>query len=188
MLACVLLLFTAGLAQAQDEGGHRSFMIQFGVGWAFVSYGNDMDSALSYGTSIGLDRIDFGLNLALGGAVTQDLYFIALADWLATRLSDSYGNYMQLNTIMYGIGLRAYPFHTGLVLGLDGGIATLGLETNVGVGATSPNGWGGAVSLAYDFNRRATGLSLILGAKYHYFSIDQGQISALTLFVDLAWK
>jgi hypothetical protein len=189
--ACLLFLFGATVAQAQYDGDHRGFMIQFGIGPAFITYGSSYDAALSALQTPGVDRIDLALNLSLGGAVRTDLYILGVADGFATRLFDSFGNYIQVNSYLLGVGLRVYPWHTGLVLGLDAGIASM-VEDDFGTTYTYPTGWGAAASLAWDFNRRATGFSVILGVKAHYNSIDFApvitSVTAVSAFVDLAWK
>jgi hypothetical protein len=191
-LACAVLLFAATVVQAQDEGGRRrGFMVQFGIGWAFINYGDAYNAALDSLQTSGVDRIDLALNASLGAAVGQNVYILAIVDAFSTRLFDSYGGYIQVNSYLLGVGLRIYPFHTGLVLGLDGGVAMMA-EDDFGTVSDYPTGWGAAASIAWDFNRRATGLSVLIGAKLHYQSIDYApvltSVTAVSIFVDLAWK
>jgi hypothetical protein len=95
---------------------------------------------------------------------------------------------VQLNSYLYGGGVRYYPFHTGLVLGADVGLAKLIALSNLGYGGTSPAGWAAAAVIAYDFNTKLTGVSLQAGLRAQYQDITGGSASAVSAFIDLAWK
>jgi len=107
---------------------------------------------------------------------------------MATRFYDSYGDYLQINSYLFGGGLRVYPFNTGLVLGADAGVAKMVIDSNVGLYGVSPAGWAAAGSVAYDFSKRPTGFGLIVGIRVVYTSIGTGSSAAGTAFVDIAWK
>ena len=192
LVACLLLLFAASAAQAQDSGGRRrGFMLEFGIGTGYITYGDTADANLAY-IQGGGDRINLTLDLALGGALSQNIYLVGVAEAFATRIFDSYGNYLQENSYLFGLGLRIYPFHTGLQLGLDAGYAMMN-EDQGGVGYFDyPSGWGVAASIGWDVSRRATGFSAILGIKANYNSIDYAPVLteafAVTAFVDLIIK
>ena len=192
LVACLLLMLAAGVAQAQEtEGRRRGFMLEFGLGLGYITYGENYDAALQSFIVPGVDRLNFSLNLALGGAINQNVYLVGVAEGFASRLYDSYNNYIQVNSYLFGLGLRIYPFHTGLQLGLDAGYAIMNEDDNGNV-ADYPSGWGVAASIGWDVSRRATGFSAILGIKANYNSIDYAPVLteafAVTAFVDLIIK
>jgi hypothetical protein len=173
------LLLVAGFAPAQEQ--QRGFMIQFGFGPSAISY-NGYSPSFS-----GVQKIELGLDLALGWAVTQDIYLGAAAWGEATRFYDDSGDYVQMNNYLFGGSIRAYPFHTGLLLGLDAGFAKEVLDSSLG-SASSPNGWGAAAIVAWDFAGRPTGFSLILGLMAFDIEIAGDSIRGATLFLNLSWK
>jgi hypothetical protein len=186
-IAVVLIVISAIASEAQEEGS-RGFIFELGLGLSTVSYG-DADSYIAAATSLGIDRLDLGIDLGLGWAVSRNAYVLAVLEGEATRLSDSYGNWIQINSYLFGGGVRWYPWHTGLILGLDAGLARMSADASDGSSAVNDStGWGAAAILAYDFNSRATGFSLVLGVKVNYFSIGIDRVTAATLFLSLVWK
>jgi hypothetical protein len=178
-LLVIALVFVAGFAFAQEK--QRGFMIQLGVGPSAISY-NGYSPSFS-----GVQKLELGLDLALGWAITQDMYLGASALGEATRFYDDFGNYAQMNNYLFGGCIRAYPFHTGLLLGLDAGFAKEVLDTSMG-SASSPNGWGAAALVAWDFAGGATGFSFILGLLGFDMEISGDSIRGITLFLNLSWK
>lgn len=184
-----LVLASSAWGQAADDGKQRrGFLFEAGVGIAQIYYGSAAESYFASATANGLDRVEVALHLDAGWALTQELYAVAAVDGFATRFSDSYGDYLQLNSYLFGGGLRWYPFSNGLVVGVNAGIASMNIISSVGVSGTSPSGWGTALLLAYDFNSRPTGMSVIVGVKAHYNSVGTDSVAATSLFADVAWK
>jgi hypothetical protein len=188
-MSIALALASSAWGQAVDDGGQRrGFLFEAGIGVAQIYYGSTAESYFASATALGLDRVEVALNLDAGWALTQQLYAVASVDGFATRFSDSYGYYLQLNSYLFGGGLRWYPFGNGLVIGVNAGIASMSIVSNVGVSGTSPSGWGAALSLGYDFNSKPTGMSVIVGIKAHYSSVSSDSVAAASLFADVAWK
>jgi hypothetical protein len=187
------LALCAPAAWAQTEapgapGNQRGFVLALGLGGAQVYYGADAEYYFSTAEAAGLERIEICLDLGAGWALTQNLYALLCVDSFATRFSDSYGSYIQLNSYLYGGGLRLYPFHTGLVLGVDGGIAKMVAMSNIGLALTSPSGWGVAVSISYDFNPKPTGMSIVIGGRANYNIMQGGAVTAVSVFAQVVWK
>jgi hypothetical protein len=82
-LLMIALLLVAEFAPAQEQ--QRGFMIQFGLGPSAISY-NGYSPSFS-----GVQKIELGLDLALGLAVTQDIYLGAAGWGEATRSYDDFG-------------------------------------------------------------------------------------------------
>lgn len=190
VVVLAIALAVAGVsAEAQDQQPtSRGFLFEAGIGAASIYYGPAAEAMFASATSSGLDRLEIALDLEAGWAITQDLYLAAVAHGTGTRFYDSYGDYLQINSYLFGAGLRAYPFHTGLVLGADAGVAKMVIDSNVGLYAVSPAGWAAAVSVAWDFNKRPTGFGIIAGIRVVYTSIGTASTAAGTAFVDIAWK
>ncbi len=181
----VLLAGTIPLAVAQEQQvDRRGFLFELGAGPASIYYGPDVESLV---TGSGLQRLDLALHLAVGYAIVQNLYVIGIAQGAATRFYD-YFDYLQLNSYLFGGGVRVYPFHTGLVLGLDAGAGRMVAQSSVGVGGTAPAGWATALSAAYDFNRRATGFGFQAGVRVFHVSLPTSAATAASAFVSIAWK
>lgn len=191
MLAALFALVSvaANFAQSQNapSGRKRGFMFEIGAGPTTISYGALADSYFAAAESAGLSRIQVYLNIDLGYAVTQKLYLVVGVDGVGDRFYDT-ANYVQLNSYLYHAGLRYYPFERGLVLGLEGGAATQVLQSDVGLGGSSPWGWGAGATIAYDFARKPTGFTVELATKVDYLTIESSTVTAVALYLDLLWK
>lgn len=193
LLTLVLMVATTvgSFAQSSSNGGSsprkRGFMFELGGGTTAVSYGTLVDSYFSMAQASGANRIQLFLDLDAGWAVSEKLYVVAGVDGVGDRFYDPY-NFIQVNSYLYHGGLRYYPFDTGLVLGIDGGASVLVIQSDVGIGGSSPVGWGGGATVAYDFNRKATGFSLELGVRVDYLAVPTAPVSFAALYLDLLWK
>jgi hypothetical protein len=186
-LVIALLSAGTGFAQSQGDAGKRGFMFQIGAGPAEISYGNELDAGLAAVESLGLQRVTVYVDLSLGYAVGKDLYLVAGVDGGGDRLFSG-DEYVQINSYLYSVGLRYYPFHTGLVLGVDGGGSAAVIQSNIGVSAVSDFGWGGGGTIAYDFDRKATGFGLEPGLKVDYLEIEGSPVTVAGLYLNLLWK
>lgn len=186
-----LVSAAASLAQSSGEGGasahKRGFMFEVGGGTTTISYGSTVDSYFQAAQALGADRIQLFLNLDVGWAAGEKLYLVAGVDGVGDRFYDP-STYVQVNSYLYHGGVRYYPFGTGLVLGIDGGASVLVAQSNVGVGGSSPGGWGGGATVAYDFNRKPTGFGLELGARVDYLAVPTSTVTFAALYLDLVWK
>ncbi len=193
LLALCFTLFaaTVSFAQSSSDGStstrKRGFMFELGGGTTTVSYGTLVDSYFAAAQAAGADRIQLFLNLDAGWAVNRKLYLVVGVDGVGDRFYDAV-SYIQVNSYLYHGGLRYYPFDTGLVLGIEGGASRLVILSDVGVGGSSPWGWGGAATVAYDFNRRPTGFGLELGLQVDYLAVPTAPVAAAALYLDLLWK
>src|SRR5512144_610148 len=91
--AAVVVLILAASVSAEAQERERGFLFEAGIGAAVINYGPDAEAMFAYATSSGLDRLELALNLGAGWAVTQDIYLVAAAHGMATRLYDSYGDW-----------------------------------------------------------------------------------------------
>lgn len=187
LLVLIIAAASATAACAQSSGRQRGFMFEVGAGPAYISYGSSVDAALAAAEASGFNRAMVYVNIDLGYAFSDNLYLVAGFDGVGDRFyQGSY--YMQFNSYLYHLGLRLYPFETGLVLGIDGGASALLIQSNVGYGGSTPYGWGAAATVAYDFARRPTGFGIEIGAKLDYLSIESSPFTAASLYLDLLWK
>lgn len=190
LFVVAILLVAAVGSYAQSAGaarGNRGFLFQIGAGPAGTSYGAAVDNQMSYLTTQGATRIRLYLNLDLGYAAGENVYLVAGIDGVGDRLEYG-GAYMQTNTYFYHAGLRVYPFHTGLVLGVDGGATNLVLQSNLAATMVSSLGWGGGGMIAYDFSRRPIGFGVEVGARGDYLTIEGSPVALVSLYGDLLWK
>ncbi|MDZ7794884.1 MAG: hypothetical protein U5P10_14690 [Spirochaetia bacterium] len=190
LLTIVLLFGFAGgglFAQADAQG--RGFMFQIGLGAAEIEWPQGLKELMDYAEGQpDIDRVKVHLNLGLGAAVSENLYLLGSLQGYGDRLEDSYGDYVQINAYLFGLGLRWYPFVAGLVLGGDIGAARLvamgsGVESNA-------SEWGNGLGFTagYDFGGRPTGVSLILGLRFDGMSVEGESVGTAALFLNLAFK
>jgi hypothetical protein len=162
-------------------------MFEVGGGPALISYGSLADAYFSAAQSYGADRSQLFIDLDAGYALGKKLYLTGGIDGGGDRFSQG-SSYIQINSYLYRIGLRYYPFETGLLLGLDGGAARLVISSNVGIGSTSDWGYGAGGTIAYDFTRKQTGFGLVLGVRTEYLTVGGSPISDVALYLNLLWK
>lgn len=117
----------------------------------------------------------------------QDTYLTVGVNGWGDRLEVN-PYYEQLNTYVYSLGARWYPFHTGLVLGASLGPAVEVLNSNIGIAATSQWCFGSGLTLAYDFARKPTGFSLELGLHALEAYIEQESVTAGAAYLAILWK
>ncbi len=187
--ALVVIATTTLPADTSDSDGNRErgFYFELAAGPATISYGGDLDAALGFAELYGVERTQICLSLSAGWAVAPNVYLGASVDGGGDRFDDRY-NFIQINNYVYGLTLRGYPFGTGLVLGLQGGFAAVVLTSDIGLEATSPRGYGGGLTVAYDFASRPTGFSLTIGTKLNVVFIEEQAISVAGAYLSLLWK
>ncbi len=162
-----LIVFTAILSfppLAAAENANRGFIFQFGVGAGFPSYPSALEATMSYADSLpGIARTQVSLDLALGYAVSQQIYLLGRADGIGDRISDSYGDYVQVNLYLYSVGLRFYPWTTGVYLEGSAGASS----------GVSDFGFGYGAAIGYDFTSNPRGFGLTVEAKYDGLQIEE---------------
>lgn len=185
-LFLMTLFFLAPAAADEDE---RGFYFQIGGGFAAITYPNEYESLINeLASDPNITRVIIDLNLSLGYALTQNLYGAASITGIGDRLEDQV-DYLQTNTYLYGLGLKGYPFDTGLQLGISLGPSRLIQQTSFAGSATSPWGFGGAVSAGWDFRRSSlTGPSAILGVRVGSYSIEGDGIGSASLYLSFLYK
>jgi hypothetical protein len=152
-------------------------------------YPEPLDSQLNtLASSADVDRLGLDLHVSVGYSVSPNSYVVAGVYGVADRLQDSFGDFIQVNTYLYGPGFRFYPFDTGLVLGADLGAARLVLQTSVTNSAVSPWGVGWRGSVGYDFDSTPTGFAVLLGLGVGSAAIDGDTVGHAEVFLSLLWK
>lgn len=187
---CALLLATAA-AHADEK---RGFYVDVGLGLGGASYGDDVDDLLDTLDDNGFDHITLSLDLAMGGAVRQNLYLVGSVSGFADRHydSDDSDEYLQLNTYLFGAGVRYYPLRSQqhLLLGADLGLARMTLQTSEDGfdDVTSDNGFGFRLLAAYDIDWTLRGPTLQVGAQFMSASIEDLDFKGFSLFAKFAFK
>jgi len=87
-----------------------------------------------------------------------------------------------------GAGLRYYPFTTGLVLGVDAGMARGAVVSDLGSSSSSDHGFGTGYIVAYDFDRDLTGFTFQAGIRVNYLIIEGDTLSSASLYGAMVWK
>jgi hypothetical protein len=189
---CAVLLATT--AVHADE--KRGFYFDVGFGLGGTSYGDDVDKVLDdLDDEIdGIDHIVLSLDLAMGGAVRPNLYLVGSVSGFADRYynSDDMDEYLQLNTYLFGAGVRYYPLPSQkhLLLGADLGLARMRVRTSeAGYGeVTSDDGFGFKLLAAYDIDWTLRGPTLQVGAQLMSASIEDVNFRGFAVFAKFAFK
>jgi hypothetical protein len=182
------LVLGTSLAQGEER---RGFYLDAGIGIGSVSYGDELDDILDEADDNGLDRITAGLTISIGGAVLQNLYLVGTITGLGDRLYDG-SDYLQLNTYLYGVGVRYYPLRSRkhLQIGADVGIGKVALQTSEPGydDQYSDNGTAVKLSVAWDFDSTLRGPHVLVGAEVLSASIDHENVTGAALFVKFVLK
>ncbi|MDP3178633.1 MAG: hypothetical protein Q8M76_12080, partial [Spirochaetaceae bacterium] len=97
-------------------------------------------------------------------------------------------DYIQMNLLLYSLGLRYYPSTTGVYIEAGAG-ASRGAMVSSSVGdSASDFGFGYGAALGYDFNTKPRGFGLCLEARYLGLTIEDEQTGGLMLTLNLCWK
>ncbi len=187
VIVATLALFSAAAYGQTQYDEMRGFMFQVGLGAASIEYPPDLDAMIDLVDAMGADRFTIYLDLGLGFAITQKTYVLFSISGVGDRL-DYAGDYVQFNTYLYGVGVRHYPFTTGLVFGADLGAARMVWDDSSGGSYASDWGNGVRLFLGYDFARRLRGFTGILGLAVTGSTIEDEDFSSAQIFFSLAWK
>jgi len=186
LLVIVFGLLTT-LLFSQEKIEKRGFYFGIGGGAASVVYPEPLNSDLETIEDSGVDRMTIEMDLSVGGAVSDKSYLVGSVSVYGDRLEDS-TYYIQFNTVLYAIGIRYYPFTTGLVLGGDVGSTRMVIQSQGSSDAESDYGFGYDILIAYDFDRTNTGFTFQLGLKVGGYDIEGDSVGAASIFGNLIWK
>lgn len=191
-----LFFFFAGmtLLSASEAGADdRYFTIGLSLAYANPTYNEPLESGFNeLEKTPGINRRTMSLGLELGFAITQDLYLMGGIEGMGDRLDDSY-DYEQLNTYLYFLGIKGYPFHTGLILEGRIGTSRAVVQSSNSFSETSSTGMGYGATVGYDFDRNSTGLSFETGLSANHLEgmdFEEVKIATNQLFIygKLLWK
>ncbi len=116
VLLVVILVLSTTMLFSEESIEERGFYFGIGGGIASVVYPEPFNSVVEAIEASGVDRITIEIDLSIGGAISDKNYLLGSISGYGDRLDDGI-SYFQLNTYLYAIGIRYYPFTTGLVLG-----------------------------------------------------------------------
>ena len=188
LLFIIVLSTVVGYAVENTEDlSKRNFLFQIGAGPSYISYGSELDSIISDADLYGISRMQLNLNFGFGWAVSEKDYILLSVNGLGDRYDDGY-DHIQLNSYLYAVGLRRYPFDTGLVFGIDAGLGKEVFQSSFGDEYISPSGFGLGLVAAYDFTRNPTGFGIEIGIRLDRIVIEQEAVAGASLFLDLLWK
>lgn len=191
LMVCAVLAVVVQTGFAQE----RSFYFDLGLGSGFINYGDELNAVFSDAEDTGLERTLVFVDMNLGIAVTDNLFIVESTTGFSDGLSRSWeimGNYFQLGTYLFGLGVMVYPLPqaTRLQLGASAGVAWMMIAVTVDEFqiSRSPFGFGGSLSVSYDFDSDLTGPAFLIGAKFMAASIEHEPITGFALFVKFAFK
>jgi hypothetical protein len=185
IIALILALAVPAFAQ---EPVQRGVLFQLGAGPSFPSYPAEVEYLLDYMESEpGMVRVKVAVDIALGFPVMDTSYLMLRMDGFGDRF-EYLGEYMQLNSYLYSIGLRHYPSGTGLYAEAGLGASAMVVMGTDMITETSEFGSGFGLALGYDFNKSPRGFGLTLEGKYNWLTVEGDQVSGLMLLLSLCWK
>lgn len=190
VVTVVFIAIITCLAVSQEkQERNRGIYFDAGLGFGSVSYNEELDQVLKLAEGLGADRTTIVLDLSLGWAVTQKLYAVGSISGFGDRI-DFEGGFMQINTYLYGLGVRYYPMEKGLQLGFDFGLGKMLLNSNDPFydDLASENGSGVRFTLAYDFDSTMTGPAAQLGALVIVDSIEGESIAGFGGYLNFVYK
>ena len=193
----IFLLLLAVLCSSvfsQSSERRRGFYLDTGIGFGRVSYNNEVDEMLKQTKELGYDRMTLSIDFALGWAVLQNFYVVgSIAGFGDAFMKPDFSDHVQLNTYIYGAGVRFYPLPSmkHLQLGADLGIGRMVLVRSVpGLMTFGGSEWGFAakLSVAFDFDRTMTGPALLLGGDVQVNRVEGDTIAGFSIFAKFVFK
>jgi hypothetical protein len=190
-MAGVIFVLIGSPVFSQTAERNRSFYIDLGLGFGWISYTDELDKIFKWADDNGLDRLTMSLDISVGLAALQNLYIVGAIMGFGDRLYKG-SDYLQMNTYLFGPGIRFYPLPSmkHIQLGADFGLGRIVLDSNVsGTGAVSSSpGFGTKISAAYDFDSTTTGPALLLGGNLLLNFIEGETITGFSIFAKFAYK
>jgi hypothetical protein len=192
LTAVVIFLGVGITAFAQTAERGRGFYIDAGIGYGGIIYSNESDIMVKNIQDDGFNRITLLVDVSIGWAVLQNLYLAGSFTGFADRFFKS-SDYKQLNTGLYGLGVKFYPLSSKkhLQIGADLGLGSTGLVTYIN-GSTdtiiSDPGFGMKISAAYDFDSTMTGPALLLGGDILLAFTEGETRTCFSIFAKFVYK
>ena len=167
----------------------RGIYFEIGLGVNKISYSEEVDDAIELLDGLGADRTTIFLDMGLGYAIGQKTYIVGSISGIGDRLSYDQ-DYLQLNTYLFGIGIRYYPFYKGLQLGADVGIGKMVMSSSDETidNTTSDNGFGSKLTIAYDFDSTLTGPATLIGGALLIDTINNNTITSGSIYLNFIIK
>jgi hypothetical protein len=191
LLALITFTGVCAMAFSQSNERNRGFYIDAGLGFGGISYNKEIDDMLKTADDYGVDRMTISLDLSIGWAVLQNVYVVGSITGFGDRLYKS-SDYMQINTYLFGPGVRFYPLTSGkhLQLGADLGLGKMVVVSNIsGIEAnSSDSGFAMKFSVAYDFDSTMTGPALLLGGEALLEFIEGEKVAGFSIFAKFVFK
>ncbi|GMO52806.1 MAG: hypothetical protein Pg6C_19090 [Treponemataceae bacterium] len=195
--AALLFACIGALCFAQTQERKRGIYFDIGLGFSFTRYGSELDDVIKQVRDDGFDRMAVALDSSIGWAVTQKLYavgsFCGLGDRLTYESSEKTADYyVQINTYLFGLGIRWYPLPSGkyLQLGADAGFGRFIAVSNIPGMKTALSDWGFAqkLSIALDIDRTMTGPAILLGFEELLEFVEDDTAAGFSIFVKFVFK
>lgn len=183
----ILLLFilmTFSVLTFAREGGN--LLIQLGLGGSAISYGDDLDENIDTAVNdYDAERATVCLDLLLGYAFLDYTYLTLSLSGTGDRLQSTANNSnsVQFNTYLVSLGVRHFPFKTGLFIGGDIGMSSMVVQVEGdsyygnSSSRTHDEGFGGSIKLGYDFDSNYKGPSLSLTGAVNYLNLKGNELS-----------
>jgi hypothetical protein len=199
LLALLVVLFVPSVVSAQEGAKRperaRGIYFDTGLGFGGIRYlGDDATTIADAFDRTATTHLVIDLSmLTIGGALRDNLYFVATVAGVGDAYLDADGNQSQITVAMYGLGVRYYPLPSkkhlqlGLDVGANGMHVTYGGEPNKPDGM-SDTGFSQRVSIGWDFDSTMTGFAVMAGGDV-MLNIIEGEASvSYALFLKLVFK
>jgi hypothetical protein len=190
-IVCAVLAAVVHTGFAQE----RNLYFDLGVGSGFIRYGGELDALASDMEDSGIERSLAVADMSIGKAIADNLYIdissIAFSDRFKGE-SDIFADHVDWYTVLYGVGVKYYPLPSALhlQLGADAGLVWMMFTSTMSdfqIGR-SPFGFGGRISVSYDFDSDMTGPAFLLGAQLMANIIENKLGTGFSIFAKFAYK
>jgi hypothetical protein len=191
LIGLLIFLGITFVAFPQTNEEHRYFYVDAGIGFSIISYRSILNDIFKLIDGYGFERRAISLDLSIGWAVSQNLYIVSSLCGFGDRLYQS-SDYLQLNTYLFGIGIRLYPLPSKkyFQFGIDMGLGKMVMQSSIYEmdDLVSESGISTKISVAYDFNSTMTGTSFLLGSEFLIGAIEDEIINGLSFFAKFCIK
>ena len=192
LIAALTILMVAAPSPALSKNTNevpakrRVFLFEIGGGFAVSNY---------IGSLYRIDALGFHIDSAVGLTISEYLFLCLTIDYFTGSELSFFGVPTDtLASVLYGFGVRYYPFglasrpyYRGLLLALNFGIAQAKIGDGTGNYIESPYGFGGGILLGFDFGTISRS-SVVLGIKTDVCRLSSTNIYGYTLLINYSWK
>ncbi|WP_461254939.1 hypothetical protein [Treponema sp. R80B11-R83G3] len=185
LMVIVIFMVISYTAFSQTNERNRGLYIDAGIGMVI----NDLTEINDDNV---LDNIAMSIDANIGWAILQNIYIVGTLPGFSVKLY-KYSDYMQINTCLFGLGVRFYPLPSMkyLQFGTDLRFGKIVLYTNnsdVKIFNTDP--FGVIFSAAYDFDLSMTGMAFLIGGEVllDYFIETKTTITGFSIFAKFVFK